>query len=224
MDYMKIYNSLIQKRLDNPITKEYCYCETHHILPRCMGGSNSTNNLVNLTGREHYLAHACLWKYAKEHDRKHYPSLLYAFSMMNCKAPKKHQDNRAVFNARLYESMRKEVGKVLAANRKSPRWTPEIQKKREATIIKRYGTMKHSEATKRKQSEGLKRYYETVSDHKCRRSNEANKIHAQKMTGRKWMHIPGTKTAVFVNEADMQSYLKLGYILGRYFSHKTYKN
>ena len=52
MDYMKIYNSLIQKRLDNPITKAQIYCESHHILPRCLGGSDDKSNLVNLTANE----------------------------------------------------------------------------------------------------------------------------------------------------------------------------
>jgi hypothetical protein len=35
--------------------------ELHHILPRSMGGSNSNDNLIKMTLREHYIAHAILF-------------------------------------------------------------------------------------------------------------------------------------------------------------------
>ena len=36
------------------------YYETHHIIPRCMGGSDAKSNLVRFTAREHYIAHMLL--------------------------------------------------------------------------------------------------------------------------------------------------------------------
>lgn len=36
------------------------YVERHYILPRCRGGGNSRANLVELTPREHFLAHLLL--------------------------------------------------------------------------------------------------------------------------------------------------------------------
>jgi len=38
------------------------YRERHHVVPRCMGGDNSSQNLVYLTGEEHYVAHQLLVK------------------------------------------------------------------------------------------------------------------------------------------------------------------
>lgn len=38
------------------------YYELHHIVPRHMGGSNDSSNLVLLTFREHVLAHYMLWR------------------------------------------------------------------------------------------------------------------------------------------------------------------
>lgn len=61
MNYQKIYDSLITNRQLNPLPQD-TYTEKHHIKPRCMGGDNSRGNLVNLTGREHFLAH---WLLAK---------------------------------------------------------------------------------------------------------------------------------------------------------------
>jgi hypothetical protein len=59
MDYRKIYDSLIERGKNRSLDDYY---ETHHILPRCMGGSDSEENLVKLTPEEHYLAHQLLVK------------------------------------------------------------------------------------------------------------------------------------------------------------------
>lgn len=39
----------------------------HHIIPRCMGGTDDKNNLVELSLREHYLAHKLLKKIHPDH-------------------------------------------------------------------------------------------------------------------------------------------------------------
>lgn len=66
MNYIKIYESLIARGKLRIITD---YCETHHVIPRCMGGSNNSNNLVKLTPEEHYLAHQLLVKiYPTNHN------------------------------------------------------------------------------------------------------------------------------------------------------------
>ena len=38
------------------------YCEKHHILPRSLGGSDDSSNIICLTVRQHYIAHWMLWK------------------------------------------------------------------------------------------------------------------------------------------------------------------
>lgn len=60
MTYSAVYCALISKRLKNPLSKDDCYCETHHIIPKSEGGTNEPDNLVNLTAREHYIAHLLL--------------------------------------------------------------------------------------------------------------------------------------------------------------------
>lgn len=65
MNYEKIYNSLIQSRKPQGLDKSKLdgYYEIHHIVPRCLGGSDEESNLVLLTGREHYIAHLLLTKF-----------------------------------------------------------------------------------------------------------------------------------------------------------------
>ncbi len=43
------------------------YYETHHIIPRCMGGSDDPSNLVKLTFEEHKEAHRVLCEQYPEH-------------------------------------------------------------------------------------------------------------------------------------------------------------
>lgn len=66
MDYKKIYDSLITRGKNRVLES---YKERHHIVPRCMGGSDDKENLVDLTAEEHYVAHQLLVKiYPKNHS------------------------------------------------------------------------------------------------------------------------------------------------------------
>ena len=67
MDYRRIYNQLIERgqTRQQGLTKKLLveqigYIERHHILPRSMGGTNNSSNLVYLRPEEHYLAHELL--------------------------------------------------------------------------------------------------------------------------------------------------------------------
>lgn len=58
--YQKWYDALILRgRLRN---RPNGYTERHHIIPRCFGGPDSPDNIVRLTGREHYVAHLLLYQ------------------------------------------------------------------------------------------------------------------------------------------------------------------
>jgi hypothetical protein len=51
----KTYQELIDYVLENPNTN--CYTEKHHIVPRCMGGSDDEENLIELSYPQHIMAH-----------------------------------------------------------------------------------------------------------------------------------------------------------------------
>lgn len=59
MDYQKHYDALMQR---GKIRILDGYKESHHIVPKCMGGSDEESNLVYLTASEHYVAHQLLAK------------------------------------------------------------------------------------------------------------------------------------------------------------------
>ena len=59
MNYQRLYNSIV-RRGQNRILEGYS--EKHHIIPRCIGGTDEATNLVSLTPEEHYLCHLLLVK------------------------------------------------------------------------------------------------------------------------------------------------------------------
>lgn len=59
MNYQKIYDCLITRSKFRTIDG---YTERHHIIPKCMGGSDDPENIAILTAEEHYLAHLLLVK------------------------------------------------------------------------------------------------------------------------------------------------------------------
>lgn len=60
MNYRKIYDDLITRAKFR--SRGPGYYEKHHIVPRSEGGSDSKENLVVLTAREHFIAHWLLYK------------------------------------------------------------------------------------------------------------------------------------------------------------------
>ena len=103
MNYSKIYENLILDAKFNP--KRDDYKELHHIIPKCMGGDNSKENLIKLTARQHYLAHWLLYKMYKT------PSLVHAWHSM-CRICK-GQVNRKV-NSHLFEYCKRHRSKILS--------------------------------------------------------------------------------------------------------------
>lgn len=59
--------------------EERQYVEKHHILPKSMGGSNTKNNLVELTTKEHFVAHKLLVRFTKGESHK---KMCFAFRSM----------------------------------------------------------------------------------------------------------------------------------------------
>lgn len=57
--YTRWYHSIIYRAIARTTIG---YSETHHIIPKSLGGSNGPENLVTLTAREHFICHLLLTK------------------------------------------------------------------------------------------------------------------------------------------------------------------
>jgi hypothetical protein len=105
MNYSKHYNLLITRAKGRLIEG---YKEIHHILPKSIGGTDDLDNLVNLTAREHYIAHILLAKI-------YGGNLWHAVNLMGRK--KKYTN-------RYYEKARVEHSKLLSAQNKRTKSKP----------------------------------------------------------------------------------------------------
>ncbi len=104
--YFKWYNQIIDKALSEKRLKNNgVYYERHHIIPKTCGGDNSKSNLVLLTGREHYLCHYLLTKFAQKDQNN---KMVHAFNMMcNC-------NTSEYSNSVLYEKNRIRRSEILS--------------------------------------------------------------------------------------------------------------
>lgn len=147
MNYEKVYQQLVDHAKSRKLSRKDCYIEQHHIIPHSEGGTNDKSNLVNLTAREHYIAHLLL---AKIYD----DALMHAavtFMQTN-----RHKNRTFKFNSHLYAKMRIAFGNKIRGRHH----TEETKKKISAACKGRPSPLKgklawnhgvrHSEATKLK--------------------------------------------------------------------------
>ena len=104
MNYNKLYTRFIESR-SQPIG----YFEEHHILPRSLGGDNKPENLINLTAREHFIAHRILAKCFTGSKKR---AMIYALNMFRNVDNKKDYQKYQI-TSRTYEYIKKEYIKVL---------------------------------------------------------------------------------------------------------------
>jgi hypothetical protein len=109
MNYSRHYYLLID-RARNRVLNDYS--EKHHIIPKCMGGTDDKSNLVRLTPEEHYVAHQLL---IKMHPGNH--KLVFAAAMMCVSAPE-HRNKRT--NNRVYGWIRKRYSIAASINGTGP--------------------------------------------------------------------------------------------------------
>jgi hypothetical protein len=109
MNYKKHYDMLIE-RSHNRILEGYV--EKHHIVPKCLGGSDNKDNIAILTPEEHFLAHQLLIKlFPGNRD------LVYAVQLMTT-----HHTNARI-NNKLFGWLRKQMAIVMSAQTK--KWLAE---------------------------------------------------------------------------------------------------
>ena len=109
--YSKWYNNLIHKaQLRGSIQG---YKETHHIIPRSFGGNNIKSNVVQLTAREHYIAHALLWK--MKFEGIYGSKMAFAFNTFINKMTTKERgvNHTYTISSRMYETFRKHYSQML---------------------------------------------------------------------------------------------------------------
>ena len=193
------YDSIIQKAKNRILN---CYKEKHHILPKCLGGKDNQENLVELTAREHFIVHMLLCKFTKG-EAKH--KMIFAFQpMINFKS----KGRTYKVNSKTAELLKLEYRKLLKGRK--------LSKEHIENLRKSHLGIKPSNETRLKMSK----------IHKGNKYNLGKK--ASKETKEKLSQI--RKGLIWVNnnieskrikKDELQNYLNIEYKLGRDKSYIT---
>ena len=187
MDYKKHYDLLIESRRNLIRSKVKGQCdfsyEYHHIKPKCLGGTDSSDNIVLLTPREHYIAHWLLWK-ATRNTKLAFAFISMAFTnkdkrrLTSVQYERARQTQRNIISE--FNTGRKrtpeQIERVAKAHRGKKRSEETKQKLKDAWVIRRLTPV--TEETKSKLSESIKAAWqnEELREAARQRKIEYNKI------------------------------------------------
>lgn len=123
MSFKSTYETLINNAKSlNRSKGKGIYYESHHIIPKCLGGKDTKDNLVLLTAKEHYKAHKLL--YLSEPDNN---SLFKAWHMMAFPSTRT-QDRDFPISSEDYSMLRSKSAKLMTDWNKEY-WTEDNRKK-----------------------------------------------------------------------------------------------
>lgn len=126
--YTRIYYCIVDRAKNREDISGYT--ERHHVIPRCLGGSNTPENLVKLTAKEHFLAHLLLIKMvALEHKRK----MAYAVICFKRKNPR--HSGRDVTNGKSYDRVRSLLSSLPVSEETSRRISLALTGKKRALSV-----------------------------------------------------------------------------------------
>lgn len=108
--YYTWYYSIVNRAKSRPLHEGYT--EKHHIIPKSLGGDNSSNNIAVLTAREHFICHVLLTKITEGDDKRK-----MAYAVRRIMSANKHQDRN--FNSRKYKNLREKINKVSCGRKHS---------------------------------------------------------------------------------------------------------
>jgi len=155
--YTKWYKSIITNAKTR--VNQAGYFEKHHIIPKSLGGSNDSTNLVELTAKEHFICHMLLPKMT---EGESHAKMVRAAWMIATMGNKHHK--RIKVNSRTYcklkdewvqtSHLRKPRTKEHCAKLAYPKSDEHKKKISDARTGKSWGT--HTATTKSKMSEWQK--------------------------------------------------------------------
>ena len=146
------------------------YHETHHIVPKCVGGTDDKDNLIDLYAREHFIAHKLL---AKENPDS--PGLVSAYSVMalmkNGKqqryeiTPEEYELARISFSNAMKSRWEDKNYRNIQIENLYQRWeNPEYRKKQSEARTRLNFEMWSDEEFKKNMGQKVKERWQNVSD------------------------------------------------------------
>lgn len=145
--YHRWYSEIIKNAQSRVLNS---YSETHHIIPKCLGGPDTKENLVELTAREHFICHWLLTKCVISNVEKMDYALWLMINVEN------NLQERYKVNSKTYEILKIKLAKTFSKQHTGRKLSEETKRKISETRKKKFqeGTLiiKVYDATRKKHS------------------------------------------------------------------------
>lgn len=222
--YTTWYTNIVSKATERN-RQQGQYYERHHILPKCMGGTNHKSNLVYLTGKEHFICHLLLTKMTDGHAKYR---LVYAF---NCMATMRVTDGRhQSTNSQTYAYLktclsiaRKKIWddpilRQQAKERQEKRWTDPTYREKMTLMSQR---MWDDEQRRQEMSTRSKMYF-SIPENRKRASLRSIEISKDPIIREKKTH-RGSENGMWGKTHTDEIKQKLGQLAKERFTGKSYE-
>lgn len=160
MDYARIYSAFIASRRSTEDTLEAF--DRHHIVPRCLGGSNDPENIIKLSFGDHLFAHVLL---AKMHGGVLVQSAVRMSGMLKYNGGRRSRER--------YQHLRLQLRRQMLGNKhcegrrtgpdtsekKRQAWTPEMRERQRQRMIGNTHGLNRTPEMRAKLSEAQQRRY-----------------------------------------------------------------
>ena len=177
MKYKIWYNNIVERARDRNLDT---YTETHHILPRSLGGDDTAENLVELTAREHFICHWLLVKMTSGEARG---KMINAMYMMQAEGPYQKR-YKSKITSRIYETLRELYAEYISKKNKGRIQPPEEKERQLKAQIARkrapFSAEWRAKLSAAKKGENNNRYGAIVSEET--RKKIGDKIRGRKMS------------------------------------------
>ena len=173
--YKKWYANIIENAKHRVLDS---YKESHHIVPRSLGGSDNNNNIVDLTAREHFICH---WLLTKIYTGEARGKMINAMYMMRAESSHQKRYNTKI-TSRIYENLREEYSQYISNLNKGRVQPPEEKAKQ---ILAQTGRTRESFSNEWK--ENLSKNHKSKNpNYNTAHSEETRKKMSEKAKGRKY--------------------------------------
>lgn len=138
--YLNWYWSIISTAKQR-INCQSDYFEVHHVVPRCLGGTDAKENLVKLTAREHFVCHRLLTKITKGKARRSMCFAMWAITKM------RHNRLQPInINSHTFNIIRREYSKTLSEQKRGIPRSQETKDKISLSHIGKILSKQHKDA------------------------------------------------------------------------------
>lgn len=216
--YLKIITHASQRKpLDG-------YVEKHHIIPKCIGGSDSSSNIVLLTAKEHFICHKLLTKMAMTPDSK----LKMQFAFFSMTRSNQNQ-KRTRLSSREYSRVRNmfsehmkiwwddQQRKDIASKRMAERWKDEEFAKMMKSSIANFW----DDENRSRKSEKMREYFSKSENRK--KQSDALIAANQDPEVRRKKSKPGEENPMYGRHHTKETILKIKRSKESNYEFKTYE-